>query len=79
MSKPRRPWVALALSLFMVAGASRAAVLHVPSQYATINHALDAAAPGDSVLVAAGVYSQYETRLIGGSSGSHRWRSSRAA
>lgn len=42
-----------------------AVVRHVPSQYATINNALDASSPGDSVLVAPGVYDQYETRLLG--------------
>jgi hypothetical protein len=38
---------------------------HVPSQYATINQAIDAAVSGDSVLVAPGVYDQYETRIMG--------------
>lgn len=40
------------------------AVLRVPSEHPTINAALDAAAPGDSVLVAPGVYDEYETRLL---------------
>lgn len=39
--------------------------LRVPSDYATINAALDASSPGDSVLVAPGVYDQYETRFQG--------------
>lgn len=37
----------------------------VPSIYPTINQALDASIEGDSVLVAPGVYDQYETRLLG--------------
>jgi hypothetical protein len=40
-------------------------VRRVPSRYATINQALDDSTPGDSVLVAPGVYDQYETRLLG--------------
>lgn len=42
-----------------------AAARHVPSEYSTINAALDAAVAGDSVLVSPGVYDQYETRLLG--------------
>lgn len=36
----------------------------VPSEYATINAALDASSPGESVLVAPGIYEEYETRLV---------------
>ena len=39
--------------------------LHVPSEYATINAALDASAFGDTVLIAPGVYSDVDTRDIG--------------
>ena len=39
-------------------------VRRVPSRYATINQALDDSTPGDTVLVAPGVYDQYETRLL---------------
>ncbi len=49
----------------MAAGATSSA-LRVPSEYPTINDALDAALGGDSVLVAPGVYDQYETRQFPG-------------
>ncbi len=52
--------------LHMLAARPEGAVLRVPSEYATINAALDASVPGDSVLVAPGVYDQYETRLVAG-------------
>lgn len=42
-----------------------AATLRVPSDYATINGGLDAASPGDTVLVAPGTYSDFETRDSG--------------
>ncbi|MFN8178429.1 MAG: right-handed parallel beta-helix repeat-containing protein [bacterium] len=51
----------LVLAFPVVCGGS---VRRVPSQYATINAAIDAAAPGDSVVVAPGVYDQYDTRLL---------------
>ena len=43
-----------------------AATLRVPSEYSTINAALDASASGDTVLVAPGTYSDYETRILQG-------------
>ena len=43
-----------------------AATLRVPKDYPTINAGLGAAAPGDSVLVAAGTYSDYEVRVLHG-------------
>lgn len=49
----------------MGSGAAVAATRQVPSGYMTINAALDASSPGDTVLVAPGVYDQFETRLLG--------------
>jgi hypothetical protein len=52
-----------AMVLPAIAGAT---TRRVPSQYPTIHQALDAAAIGDSVLVAAGIYSATTTRLLSG-------------
>ena len=60
-----RRTILLALAAGLLGSAAPAATLRVPSQHATINAALDAAVSGDSVLVAPGVYSQYETRQNG--------------
>lgn len=38
---------------------------HVPSEYATINMALDASASGDTVLVAPGTYTDWDARDLG--------------
>ncbi len=55
--------IACVATLFLV-GAVHAKTHRVPSEYATINEALDAAMAGDSVLVAPGTYSSYETRVF---------------
>ena len=53
-----------ACGLTLLAGAGHAETLRVPSQYATIIAALDAAAYLDTVLVAPGVHSHAETRSV---------------
>ena len=53
--------VALLLSLATPAIAD---TLRVPSEYGTINAGLDAAVAGDTVLVAPGTYTEFETRIV---------------
>ncbi|MFN8179275.1 MAG: right-handed parallel beta-helix repeat-containing protein [bacterium] len=65
MSRLRRSLRILPFLVLALPAVSGGSVRRVPSQYATINAAIDAAASGDSVLVAPGVYDQYETRLLG--------------
>jgi hypothetical protein len=55
------PLVAL-VGVLSLAGTSVAATIRVPSDYPTINGALDAAHYGDTVLVAPGTYPDVETR-----------------
>ena len=57
------PWLLLFLG---APEPARGTALYVPSEYATINAALDASSAGDSVLVAPGVYSDYEVRILQG-------------
>ncbi len=63
MATLRVPWLIVA-TLLGGASATEAAVFRVPSEYPTINAGLDAAAAGDSVLVAPGTYSDYESRQL---------------
>jgi hypothetical protein len=58
----RLMWFSLLLAVLSPV-ATRSATLRVPSEYATINAALDASVSGDTVLVAAGTYTDYEVRM----------------
>ncbi|MFN8179302.1 MAG: right-handed parallel beta-helix repeat-containing protein [bacterium] len=63
---PRRLALLASASAFVAIPAVTCAVTrHVPVEYGTINAGLDASSPGDSVLVAPGVYDQCETRIMG--------------
>ena len=55
------------LVIFGCASAGGGATLRVPTDYTTINAGLDAAVAGDTVLVAPGVYPDFEVRNVGGS------------
>jgi hypothetical protein len=64
MTKGRELPVGSALLLAMSAAEAMSATLCVPSEYATINAALDAALLGDTVLVAPGTYTTAEVRVV---------------
>lgn len=58
-----RFWLTVTVAA-IVSSPLRAATLHVPANYATIQSGIDAAAFGDTVLVAPGTYSEVETRNL---------------
>ena len=60
----RCPRLAVAVLATLLPAPTSAAVLHVPADYPTILAALDAAAEGDTVLVAPGTYSAVGTRTV---------------
>lgn len=56
--KVRLVVLALIATLLPMGVAAGASTIHVPSQYSTIQAAIDAASPGDTVFVAPGVYAE---------------------
>jgi hypothetical protein len=65
LGQARLSAVALFTMLFL-SSLAQGATLRVPLDYATIQAGLDASSFGDTVLVAPGTYTDYETRNIGG-------------
>src|SRR5689334_14990965 len=62
---PRRgPFLGLLCAFALCASGARAATRNVPSEYATIQAAIDAAMSGDVVLIAPGTY--FESPTISG-------------
>ncbi|MDD5680162.1 MAG: right-handed parallel beta-helix repeat-containing protein [Candidatus Omnitrophica bacterium] len=53
------------MTVFFISGTSFAATLNVPTQYSTIQAAIDAATSGDTINVAVGTYNEYLTLKSG--------------
>jgi hypothetical protein len=64
MDSVKRIGFLIAVALGSLPQQVQGATRRVPSEYATINAALDASVSGDTVLVAAGLYGNPETRVI---------------
>ena len=56
--------VASAVLVLLFSWSARSDVIHVPGDYLTIQEAVDAASPGDTVLVAPGIYLHSEVREV---------------
>jgi hypothetical protein len=61
-----RSWVWGVVAVLGTEVPSWAGTLNVPAQYPTIQAGIDAAEVGDSVLVAQGIYADYQTRIVNG-------------
>ena len=62
--KTWQAWIQTTAAIFVAVVPAYGGTLKVPSEYRTINTALDAASPGDTVLVAPGTYSDFEIRTF---------------
>ena len=66
MNLARAPAIVGIALAWAASGATRAATLHVPGGHPTIAAAIQAAAPGDTVLVASGTYLEHDIHLASG-------------
>lgn len=58
-------WAIVTIGVACYPAETSATTRRVPSEYSTINNALDVSVSGDTVLVAPGTYSDFETRPLG--------------